>query len=159
MTLVFVIWAAFGSAGCMHSSTTGEAGSENGSTFENLDDETRETVLISPAEAEAASFDVRPAVFDTALIRVVVPTGEAAIIEVALKGAFSDGCYELHELDQEPMRGGQRVSLRMRRPHDAICTQVMRPYRFFFTLDRRFDPGSYVLTMNDRTFPFHVTAR
>ena len=127
------------------------------SLFEDLDDDGRETVLIEPTEEGLGSFDVRPAVFDTAMIRVDSNrTDGTATVEVRLKGSFPDACFQLHDLDQRPTKGGQEIVLSMRRPTDAICVQVVRPYRFFFTLDRRFVPGRYALIVNEHPFSFEV---
>jgi hypothetical protein len=141
---------------CAHSSSSSDADvGQSNVIFEDVDDDNRETVLIEPADAET-DFTIRPAVFDTALIRVDDGDPNGAIIEVLVKGSFPDGCSELHALDQEPIRGGQRISLTMRRPSNAICTQAVRPYRFFFTLDRRLAAGSYQLIINEHTYSFEV---
>lgn len=147
-------------SGCMHtaSDTKRTATEERRDPFEDVGDSDRETVLIEPMEG-TETFDVSPAVFDTAIVKVDAQSGIPAIVDVLVKGSFPEGCFELNALDQEPMRGGQRVSLTMRRPEEAICTQVVRPYRFFFTLDRRFNPGRYTLVINDRSFPFEVAAK
>lgn len=153
--LVFAVMLA--AAGCRHVSSSAKAdGSSDEDPFSDLQDDNRETVLIEPGERTQA-FTVSPAIFDTALVRVGARRGSAAIIEVLVKGSFPDGCTELNALDQEPSHEGQRVALTMRRPGNAICTQVVRPYRFFFTLDRRFGPGRYTLVINGKAFAFHVT--
>ncbi|HLE56255.1 MAG TPA: hypothetical protein VJB15_04165 [Rhodothermia bacterium] len=146
-------------AGCISSGSPATGPSGSGSSFEDDDDDERETVLIEPKEQADIAYDVRPALFDTALIRAQDRTAAGALVEVLIKGYFPDGCSELNELNQEPARDGQTVSLTMRRPSDAICTQVVRPYRFFFTLDRRFELGRYVLSINGRPFSFEVSAR
>ena len=144
-------------AGCSHTSTTTRGGSGDIDPFDDSGDTTRETILIEPTK-QTGSFDVSPAVFDTAIVRIDTDTGTPAIVDVLVKGSFPEGCFELNALDQDPMPGGQRVTLTMRRPSEAICTQVVRPYRFFFTLDRRFDRGRYTLLLNERAFPFEVTS-
>jgi hypothetical protein len=146
-------------AGCINSSSPATEPSGSGSSFEDDDDGERETVLIAPKEQADVAYDVRPALFDTALIRVQDRTATGALVEVLIKGYFPDGCSELNELNQEPAHDGQTVSLTMRRPSEAICTQVVRPYRFFFTLDRRFELGRYLLSINGRPFVFEVSAR
>lgn len=142
--------------GCMQTSSqrTGSSGSAADS-FDD-EDESRETVLIEPKEGVETAYDVRPAHIDTALIRAQDYDVTGAIVEVLVKGTFPDGCSELNELDQSPSRNGQDVTLTMRRPTEAICTQVVRPYRFFFTLDRRFTPGEYTLSINGRALGFSV---
>jgi len=146
-------------AGCINSSSPATEPSGSGFLFEDDDDGERETVLIEPKDQADIAYDVRPALFDTALIRVQDRTAAGALVEVLIKGYFPDGCSELNELNQEPAHEGQTVSLTMRRPSEAICTQVVRPYRFFFTLDRRFELGRYVLAINGRPFGFEVITR
>jgi hypothetical protein len=124
--------------------------------FEGGEDETRETVLIKPADGTESAFDFGPAPIDTVLIRADLKASRDAVIEVLVKGSFPDGCSELHRLEQKPSENGQQVSLVMRRPSEAICTQVVRPYRFFFVLDRRFTPGRHILSINGNEYPFSV---
>jgi len=81
---------------------------------------------------------------------------EARVVEALLKGSFPDGCSELHQLTQSKTTGGESATLTMRRPLSAVCTQVVRPYRFFFKLDARYPPGDYVLGVNNRSFAFTV---
>lgn len=148
--------------GCTHSErATSDNMAATGPLFDDLDEDGRETVLIEPVDEEGLeAFDVRPAVFDTALIRVDPNRVDgAANVEVLLKGSFPDACFQLHELDQRPSRSGQVIVLTMRRPTDAICAQVVRPYRFFFTLDRRITPGRYDLQINEESFAFEVDRR
>lgn len=153
-SLVFGL--SFIATGCMHVSTSSKSTNSGNDPFEEKGDKTRETILIEPTEG-TQSFEISPALFDTAMVKVDAKGGSPAIVDVLIKGSFPEGCFELNALDQEPMRSGQRVTLTMRRPAEAICTQVVRPYRFFFTLDRRFDPGRYTLEINDRSFAFEVT--
>lgn len=153
-----LLLAAVVLAGCAQASMQSTDVSGPGTRPFEDDDGDRETVLIQPKSGADNAYDIRPALLDTALIRAQYHGAAGAIIEVLIKGTFPDGCSELNELDQEPGREGQLVSLTMRRPADAICTQVVRPYRFFFTLDRRFEPGEYVLTINGHAFDFRVEA-
>jgi hypothetical protein len=122
---------------------------------EHVDDE-RETVMISRAD-ESAAYQISPASFDTVIVRAMAGKGsEPRIVDALLKGAFPDGCTELHDIVQKPTQNGLSVNLTMRRPESAMCTQVVRPYRFFFRLERKFEPGQFVLSVNGRTFPFEV---
>lgn len=145
--------------GCARSSQMNNAVVSPEDPFLDDEDDQRETVLIEPSVRGQGSIDVSPATLDTALIRVDPQESGGAIIEVLVKGSFPDGCSELHELDQEPTLSGQKVSLTMRRPSEEMCTQVVRPYRFFFTLDRRFDPGTHQLAINEHAFSFAVTGK
>ena len=44
----------------------------------------------------------------------------------------------------------------MRRPKGAVCTQVVRPYRFYYTLAEPLPPGDYTLKLNGGVNPFTV---
>jgi len=142
--------------GCSRTARTQVGSAASPNAFDGGEDETRETVLIKPADGTEAAFDFGPAPIDTVLIRADMKDSRDAVIEVLVKGSFPDGCSELHRLEQKPSDNGQQVSLVMRRPSEAICTQVVRPYRFFFMLDRRFAPGRYVLSINSNGYPFSV---
>ena len=143
--------------GTSNSASTGGTDDSAVDRFSDLVDDERETVMITTAEESAGEFSMSPAVFDTVIVRSVPATGsEARIVEVLLKGYFPDGCSELHDLTQANTEGGQTATLTMRRPQSAICTQVIRPYRFFFELEERFQPGEHTLTVNDKAFRFTV---
>lgn len=143
----------------------GSAGTSNGESepvqnvelFSDFMDDERETVMITPAVDSAIAYEISPAAFDTVIVRPIpVDDDQRHWVEALLKGSFPEGCTELHRLTQTETADGQSVTLTMRRPQSAICTQVVRPYRFFFELERRFPPGSYTLVVNDRVFPFTV---
>jgi hypothetical protein len=146
-----------GCGGSSNSTTTDAPSLSTTTSFEDLEDDERETVMIATADRSSGAFTINPAAFDTVIVRSVpAEENEARVVEALLKGSFPDGCTELHELEQTGSSDGQIATLTMRRPESAMCTQVVRPYRFFFRLDDRFSPGEYVLVMNDRSFEFKV---
>lgn len=124
--------------------------------FADLVDDERETVLIAPADRDPDAYEITPASFDTVIVRAEPhPTDGRKAVDVLLKGSFPDGCTELHKMTQHSTADGRTVELTMRRPEGAMCTQVVRPYRYFFVLDGTFAAGQYTLTVNER--PFHFT--
>lgn len=149
-----------GACGGMSNSTSTEgAGGAPSDRFVDFVDDERETVMITTAGDSAEEYLISPAVFDTVIVRSVPAVGdEPRVIETLLKGSFPDGCTELHQLTQSRTAGGQSATLTMRRPQSMMCTQVVRPYRFFFELDNRFPHGKYTLVLNDRVFEFTVPA-
>jgi len=121
----------------------------------------RETMVIRPPDSTqeyfhfTAPFDtvhVRPAPFETTAPDSVheVP------VEVLVKGSLPDACVELHHLEQERMGHLLRARLQIRRPRGAVCATVIRPYRFYFMLPDRYEPGHYTLNLNDRIIAFRV---
>jgi hypothetical protein len=156
---VFAAVTTFLTASCGSSSTASmneEPVTEVSDLFaEHVADE-RETVMISQPD-ESANYQISPAAFDTVIVRAMAGRqSEPRVVEALLKGAFPDGCTELHRIEQEPTSNGESVDLTMRRPESVMCTQVVRPYRFFFELEQRFEPGDYVLVVNGASFPFEV---
>lgn len=147
-------------SGCgLMSNSTSPDGAEDPSSrrFADLEDDERETVLITTSDESTGEFRMSPAVFDTVIVRSVPTTeDEPRVVEALLKGSFPDGCTELHQMVQSKTDRGESATLTMRRPLSAMCTQVVRPYRFFFELDARYPPGDYVLVVNNRLFAFTV---
>ena len=155
--LVLALPFIAGCGGMSNSTSTKGADSTPSDRFADLVDDERETVMITTSDDSAGEYLMSPAVFDTVIVRSVPATEkEPRLVEALLKGSFPDGCTELHRLMQSKTAGGQSATLTMRRPLSAICTQVVRPYRFFFELDVRYPPGDYMLVVNDRSFAFTV---
>ena len=144
-------------AGCSGSTNSAVQDGEPRSLFADLEGDERETVVIDPADVTSADLDISPAVFDTVIVRGAPTAGsEPRVVEALLKGSFPDGCTQLHNMVRSQTVDGETVELTMRRPRQAICTQAVRPYRFFFELESRYGPGGYELTVNDRTFEFVI---
>ncbi len=79
-------------------------------------------------------------------------------MEALVKGAFPDGCLQLHAFRQERTGNIIEAILEMRRPQGAVCTSVFRAYRFYVTLEGRYGPGNYTLKLNGLAVPFEVRA-
>ncbi|MFV1980745.1 MAG: hypothetical protein ACC655_06290 [Rhodothermia bacterium] len=155
--LVLVLPFVAGCGGMSNSTSTESSGGAPSDRFAGLVDDERETVMIATSDESAGEYRMSPAVFDTVIVRSVPAVeNEPRVVEALLKGSFPDGCTELQQLMQSKTAGGQSATLTMRRPVSAICTQVVRPYRFFFELDFRYPPGDYMLVVNDRSFAFTV---
>lgn len=123
----------------------------------------RRTITLTPPDA-GASFFTYPVVIDSVHIRhgdldAERPAeSQEVAVEVVVKGAFPDGCYTLHDLEQERLGHFINVTLTMRKPEGAMCTMALRPYRFYFTLDGLYTPGAYRLAINGDPYPFVIQA-
>ena len=148
-------------AGCLGSRETERPPDEQfGHRYETPPDDRSEIVLREPS-AEAEYF-YYPAIFDTVHVRSAlfdpnIPAGAQRVpIEVLVKGAFPDTCTELHDVEQE--RAGHLIlmQLTMRRPKGAVCTSVVRPYRFYVMLEGLYGIGDYTLKINGTPYAFQV---
>ena len=99
-----------------------------------------------------------PAVVDSVAVRVGgrPAAGDAVGVEVQVQGALPDACAELSEVTQSRQARYVTVDLTMRQPRERVCAAVVRPFRFYLTLDGAFPEGSYVLRLNGKTVPFQV---
>jgi hypothetical protein len=144
-------------SGCGQLQNNQEPDEQFGHRFGERSPDGRETVLITSPVDTTQQYDIYPALFDSVHVRVApVGPGQTNPVEVLVKGAFPDGCMQLHALNQ--VRAGNiiNVDLMMRRPKEAICTQVVRPYRFYFELEGTFPMGAYTLKINEKAYPFSV---
>lgn len=149
--LVFAVFAV-GLAACGGSS---EATEENPFGQRIDDGEERETLLITPPVA-TEEFFYYPALYETIEVRAGAIEGGRRPVELLIRGALPDGCTALHHIGQERIGNQIAVTFEMRRPKGAVCTQVVRPYRFYYTLEEPLAPGDYTLTMNGAVKPFTV---
>lgn len=135
-----------------------------GYRLEGTTDDGRTTITINPPAADV-EYRYFPAGFESLHVRPGPPgtSGDAAgtaqdgiQVEILVKGAFPDACSELHDVSQERIGHFIEITLQMRRPVGSVCAAVLRPYRFYLTLDGRYAPGAYTLTLNGRTTPFEI---
>jgi hypothetical protein len=119
------------------------------------DGEERETLLITPPDS-TEEFFYYPAYFSDVEVRTGPVTGGRRPVELLIRGALPDGCTALHYIGQERRGNLIDVTFEMRKPKGAVCTQVVRPYRFYYTLDEPLPPGDYTLTVNGDVEPFTV---
>ena len=120
----------------------------------------RETLLIGPP-ADSSRFFVYPAVVDSVAVRPAqrsAAPGVAVAVDVLVKGALPDACSELNAVTQTRTGHFVALTLTMRQPRGAVCAQVVRPYRFYVSLDDALPAGSYTLTLNGRVTPFQIHA-
>jgi hypothetical protein len=130
-----------------------------GHRAESGTEESRTTIVISPASSEQ-EYRFFPATVQTVNVRIAPITKENATVgvpvELLIKGAFPDSCTELHDVTQEQAGNLISVNLQMRRPKGRVCATVLRPYRFYLSLDGAFPPGPYVVRLNGKSYPFEV---
>ncbi len=119
----------------------------------------RTTIILTAAD-EGVEYRLFDATYESAAVRPDISSQTASSAEVAvevlIKGAFPDSCAQLHNVVQQRAGNLVLVTLTMRRPQGAICASVMRPYRFYLTLDGSFSPGPHSLKLNDISHPFVV---
>ncbi|MFQ5571980.1 MAG: hypothetical protein ACE5G0_20060 [Rhodothermales bacterium] len=150
-------------AGCVGSRSAEELSPDQrfGHRYEDDAPDGRRTISIAAPDS-AVNYFFYPATFDTVHVRPSPfaedrpAEGQDVAVEVLVKGAFPDGCMELHAITQE--RNGHLINatLEMRRPQGSICANVRRPYRFYVMLMGRFGIGHYTLKLNDKAVPFQV---
>ncbi len=138
---------------CSGSSEVTEDDAGFGSRTE--EDENRETMLLAPPDS-AQEYFYYPAYFSEIEVRTGPVEDGRRPVELFIKGALPDGCTVLHDLRQERRGNLIEVVFEMRRPKGAVCTQVVRPYRFYYTLTGALAPGDYTLKLNDTIEPFTV---
>ena len=130
---------------------------EFGHRYDGTAPDGRTTFVISPPES-GVDYLYYPAVYDTVHVRPA-PMGDGETqIEVLVKGSFPDSCTELHDVSQKRFEHVVNLELQMRKPRGTVCASVMRPYRFYVTLDGRYDAGNYTLKLNDRAHNFVIRA-
>lgn len=157
---LFVI-LCLAAAGCAGSRTLAETSPDErfGHRYEGQAPDGRRTVSIDPAAGDN-QYAYYPATVETVVIRPApIPADDpeaATAVEALVKGAFPDGCLQLHSFVQERTGNIVEATLQMRRPQGAVCTSVFRPYRFYVTLEGQYAPGHYTLKLNGRAVPFEV---
>jgi hypothetical protein len=145
MALAVVLGACGGSAETAEEPTFGTRAEEEG----------RETLLITPPDEEEEFF-YYPAYFSDVEVRTGAMEDGRRPVELLIRGALPDGCTELHYIEQQRRGNLIDVTFEMRKPKGAVCTQVVRPYRFYYTFEQPLPPGDYTLTLNDTVEPFTV---
>lgn len=115
----------------------------------------RETLLITPPDS-AQEFFYYPAYFSEVEVRTGRTEAGRRPVELLIRGALPDGCTALHDIEQDRVGNLINVTFEMRRPKGAVCTQVVRPYRFYYTFGEPLAPGDYTLKLNDEVKLFTV---
>jgi hypothetical protein len=118
-------------------------------------EEGRETLLIAPPDS-TEEFFYYPAYFSDVEVRTGTVEAGRRPVELLIRGALPDGCTALHHIGQERRGNLIDVTFEMRKPKGAVCTQVVRPYRFYYTFEEPLPPGDYTLTLNGEVRPFTV---
>ncbi len=131
-----------------------------GHRYDDRGPEGRRTLEVAPPAADVEFF-YYPAVLDSVHFRPASVESDlaengAVPVETVIKGSLPDACSELHDLKQERAGHIVRMRLEMRRPQGAVCAMVVRPFRFYVTLEGLYPPGSYTLKLNNRVYTFTV---
>lgn len=148
---------AFGLASCISLSSNKPLPEDQfGHRLEGTTDDGRTTITINPPAADV-EYRYFPAGYESITVRPAPrDSDEGAQVDILVKGAFPDGCSELHDVSQQRTGHFIEITLQMRRPVGSVCAAVLRPYRFYLTLDGRYAPGAYTLTLNGRTTAFEI---
>lgn len=154
-TLLFTL--GFGLCAAVLGACGGSAEATEDNPFgRRIDDgEGRETLLITPPDS-TQEFFYYPAIFEEVEVRTGGIDAGRRPVELLVRGALPDGCTALHNIGQERVGNLIDVTFEMRRPKGAVCTQVVRPYRFYYTFPEPLSPGDYTLKLNDVVKPFTV---
>jgi len=117
----------------------------------------RVTTVIEAAD-DTRAYRYADAFVDEVQVRPAPESAEPVAVEVLVKGAFPDACTELHEVSQVRSASLIDVNLKTRRPQNALCASVLRPYRFYLILEGTYAPGAYTLKLNGSVHAFEVHA-
>ncbi|MEM7789738.1 MAG: hypothetical protein AAF594_18605, partial [Bacteroidota bacterium] len=151
--------AAFGLAACAGGGASGGDSPDDrfGYRVGGVDGEGRETMLLAPV-TDSTRYLFFPAVVDSIGVRAAgrPQPGDAVAVDVLVKGALPDACAALTEVTQRRAGNFVTVDLTMRQPRETVCAAVVRPFRFYVSLDGAFEAGSYTLRFNGRTVPFQI---
>lgn len=156
---LLVAGTAFGLAACAGSGASGEEPTRDrfGYRVGGVGLDGRETVLLAPI-TDSTRYLLFPAVVDSVAVRPAgrPAPGDAVAVEVLVKGSLPDACAELTDVEQSRQSHFVTVDLVMRQPREAVCAQVVRPFRFYLMLDGAYEAGSYTLTLNGTKHPFQI---
>lgn len=130
-----------------------------GHRVEDGADESRQTITVTPPDT-SRSYRFFAATYDEINVRPASPdpdAGSTAVaVELLIKGAFPDACSELHDVEQQRTGNLVDITLTMRRQRGAVCASVLRPYRFYLTLEGTYSPGSYRISLNGGSHTFQI---
>lgn len=70
-------------------------------------------------------------------------------VHIIVKGILSDGCTELNNITQKREGNKIYVHITTKRPKDAFCIEVIKPFEAKIALDGGFLPGKYKLIVNN----------
>lgn len=121
----------------------------------------RVTLALTPADPSVEYF-YYPVVVESLHVRHApldparAADAQEVPVEILIKGVLPDDCSEPHDLTQ--WRAGHILHLTfdMRRPVGAVCNRVSRPFRLYAPLEGLYEPGDYIIKMNDEVYAFVV---
>lgn len=160
--MVFLPAILLSVAGCLGTSReVVDPDDQFGHRVEEESNDGRRTITITPPDT-TRSYRYFPATYDEVNVRPapLEPDADspAVPVEVLVKGAFPDACSELHSVEQHRTGNLLDITLTMRRQRGAVCASVLRPYRFYLTLEGRYAPGSYRIQLNESVHTFQIHA-
>lgn len=132
-----------------------------GHRYEETGPDNRPTLEPAPASPDV-DYLRYPVFIDSVHVRQgaadpAVPAADQRVaVEILVKGAFPDSCFELDGVRQERIAHMIRVDVEARKPREAVCRRVHRPFRHYFLLDGSYRPGHYTLVLNGAVMPFQV---
>lgn len=107
------------------------------------------------AKGDEGSFEHGLLNVETIEVRIAEKDPVQVIAHV--EGWVGDGCTEVDEITQERSENNTiNVTITTRRPKDAVCTMVLQGWSEDIFLTGPFEPGEYVLNVNDKTTVFRV---
>jgi hypothetical protein len=107
----------------------------------------------SPGELDPV-FDIGPIQIDSVDVELLESFPVRATARVT--GVVGDGCSELLPIEQSRDGNELDISIRRRRPLDAVCPQIAHLFASRIPLEGTFAPGDYTLRVNDASVSFHV---
>ncbi len=88
-------------------------------------------------------------------ISIMMLTTDPPQIQVYIKGSLADSCTTFDDLKVERSVNIFKITVTVRRPGDAACTQVVSYFEKFENLGSDFAPGeTYTVHVNDKTTSF-----
>lgn len=145
-------------AGCASSEEAQKPPEERfGHRYEEKAPDGRRTLALAPPDATQEYFYYPVPISDLNVRHESFQTDSSRVAaEVVVEGKLPNSCAALHEAEQE--RSGRLidVELQMRVPRGGGCRRMTRPYRFYLSLDGRYEKGHYTLKLNDIVHPFRL---
>lgn len=153
--VVLIVALALALAACRSGEAVVDADAVFGHRFEHHDPDER-SVLVPVEPPPGEEYFIYPAELSDIRIRQGSFEPDGRPVELVLLGAFPDACTELYEVEEEAIGRMIEVTLTMWRPKGALCARVVRPYRFYYQIGDRLEPGAYTLRVNEAVKPFVV---
>lgn len=145
-------------AGCASSDEARKPPEERfGHRYEEKGPDGRRTLALAPPDTDQEYFYYPAPVGDLKVRHEPFQSDSSRVAaEVVVEGKLPNNCAALHEAEQERSGHLINVELQMRVPRGGGCRRMTRPYRFYLSLDGRYEKGHYTLKFNDVVHPFRL---